>query len=91
MSWWILIKDAAAVGEPQGRPAGCGACLLFDLLSWALDGHRHCDSRSGIRQEAVRGEVGLQLKGLLGDVSAQAVDAMLVGASKPQQELLRLS
>jgi membrane protein len=30
----------------------------------------------------VFGEVGSQLKGLLGDAGAQAVDAMLTGASK---------
>jgi membrane protein len=39
-------------------------------------------------KEAVHGEVGLQLKGLLGDARAQAVDAMLVGASKPQQGIV---
>jgi membrane protein len=39
-------------------------------------------------QEAVRGEVGLQFKGLLGDAGAQAVDAMLAGASKPQQGIV---
>ncbi len=39
-------------------------------------------------QEAVRSEVGLQLKGLLGDAGAQAVDVMLAGASKPQQGIV---
>jgi membrane protein len=39
-------------------------------------------------EDAARGDVELQLKGLLGDATAKAVDAMLVGASKPQQGLI---
>jgi membrane protein len=37
--------------------------------------------------EAVRGEVGNQVRGLLGDAGAQAVNAMLAGASKPRDGL----
>ena len=39
-------------------------------------------------QEAVRGEMSAQLKGLLGEVGAQGVDAMLVGASKPHEGIV---
>src|SRR5262249_24350101 len=39
-------------------------------------------------QEAVRGEVGAQLQALLGDAGAQAVNAMLLGASKPMEGTL---
>ena len=37
---------------------------------------------------AVHGEVASQLKGLLGDTGAQAVEAMLTGASKPAEGIL---
>src|SRR5262249_24234945 len=40
------------------------------------------------RHEAVRGEVGAQLRALLGDAGAQAVNAMLLGASKPMEGIL---
>src|SRR4051812_35450985 len=39
-------------------------------------------------EEAVRGEVGAQLEGLLGEAGAKAVDAMLAGASKPAEGLI---
>src|SRR5262249_9663293 len=39
-------------------------------------------------QEAVRGEVSAQLQDLLGAAGAQAVIAMLVGASKPMEGIL---
>jgi Virulence factor BrkB len=81
-------RNGGELGEPQGRPAGCGACVLFDLLSWALMVIAIAIAGLVFGQEAVRGEVGLQLKGLLGDAGAQAVDAMLAGASKPQQGIV---
>src|SRR5205809_901777 len=39
-------------------------------------------------QEGVRGEVSTGLRDMLGDSGAQAVDAMLAGASKPTQGVL---
>jgi membrane protein len=42
-------------------------------------------------RDAARGEVEAQLTGLLGNVAATAVDAMLVGAGKPQQGLIATS
>jgi membrane protein len=36
-------------------------------------------------EEAVRGEVSSQIRGLLGDTGASAVEVMLAGASKPHQ------
>jgi membrane protein len=38
-------------------------------------------------EDAARGEVDLQLRGLLGNAAASALDAMLVGANKPQQSV----
>ena len=39
-------------------------------------------------RNAARGEIELQLTGLLGKAAATAVDAMVVGANKPQQGLI---
>jgi membrane protein len=89
MSWWALTKEAAA-SWVNHKDAQLGAALayysIFSLgplmvIAIAIAG-------LVFGQEAVRGEVGLQLKGLLGDAGAQAVDALLVGASKPQQGIV---
>ena len=89
MSWWALTKEAAA-SWVKHKDAQRGAALayysIFSLgplmvIAIAIAG-------LVFGQEAVRGEVGLQLKGLLGDAGAQAVDAMLAGASKPQQGIV---
>jgi membrane protein len=37
---------------------------------------------------AARGEISAQIRGLLGDAGAQAVDAMLAGASRPHEGML---
>ena len=39
-------------------------------------------------QDAVRGEVSAQIRGLLGETGAQALDAMLADASKPRDGML---
>ena len=89
MSWWALTKEAAA-SWVKHKDAQRGAALayysIFSLgplmvIAIAIAG-------LVFGQEAVRGGVGLQLKGLLGDAGAQAVDAMLAGASKPQQGIV---
>lgn len=88
-NWWVLFKDAAA-NWMKHKDARQGAALAYysvfslgPLMVIAI-------AISGLvfGQEAVRGEVGSQLKGLLGDVGAQAVEAMLAGASKPQQGIV---
>jgi membrane protein len=88
-SWLVLLKDAAA-NWVKHKDARQGAALAYysmfslgPLMVIAI-------AISGLvfGQEAVRGEVGSQLKGLLGDVGAQAVEAMLAGASKPQQGIV---
>jgi membrane protein len=89
MSWWALIKETAA-SWVKHKDAQQGAALayysIFSLgplmiIAIAIAG-------LVLGQEAVRGEVGLQLEGLLGDAGAQVVDAMLAGASKPQQGIV---
>jgi membrane protein len=86
---WILIK-ATAASWVHHKDACQGAALayysVFSLgpilvIAVAIAGYV-------FGQDAARGKVELQLAGLLGNVAATAVDAMLVGASKPQQGLV---
>src|SRR5258705_13539869 len=82
-NWWDLIKEAA-MSWVNHKDARLGAALayysVFSLgplmvIAIAIAGFVFGD-------EAVRGEVGSQLSGLLGETGAQAVNAMLAGASK---------
>jgi membrane protein len=86
---WSLLKDTAASWSNH-KAARLGAALAYysifslgPLLVIAV-------AVAGLtfRQEAVRGEVGAQLRSLLGDAGAQAVNAMLLGASKPMEGTL---
>jgi hypothetical protein len=81
-------RSDGGLGKAQGHPARCGACVLFDLLSWTV--MVIAIAIAGL-VEVVRGKVGLQLKGFLGDIGAKAVDAMLAGASKLQQGIVATS
>src|ERR1700730_9095423 len=88
-SWWVLLKDAAtnwATHKDARQGAALAYYSVFSLgplmvIAIAIAGFV-------FGQDAVRGEVQSQLKGLLGDSGAQAVEAMLAGASKPQQGVL---
>ena len=80
-SWWTLFKDTAANWSAH-KDARQGAALAYysvfslgPLMVIAI-------AIAGLvfGQEAVRGQVGAQLQGLLGDTGAQAVQAMLSGA-----------
>jgi membrane protein len=86
---WSLLKDTATSWSNH-KAARLGAALAYysifslgPLLVIAV-------AVAGLtfRQEAVRGEVGAQLQALLGDAGAQAVNAMLLGASKPMEGTL---
>jgi len=86
---WSLLKDTAASWSNH-KAARLGAALAYysifslgPLLVIAV-------AVAGLtfRQKAVRGEVGAQLRALLGDAGAQAVNAMLLGASKPMEGIL---
>jgi membrane protein len=88
-TWWLLLKEAAA-NWLKHKDARQGAALayysIFSLgplmvIAIAIAG-------LVFGQEAVRGELASQLRGLLGDGGAQAVEAMLAGASKPQQGIV---
>jgi membrane protein len=86
---WSLLKDTAASWSNH-KAARLGAALAYysifslgPLLVIAV-------AVAGLtfREEAVRGEVGAQLRALLGDAGAQAVNAMLLGASQPREGIL---
>jgi membrane protein len=88
-SWWNLLRNAAA-NWAMHKDARQGAALAYysvfslgPLMVIAI-------AIAGLffGEEAVRGEVASQLKGLLGGTGAQAVEAMLSGASKPAQGVL---
>lgn len=87
--WWALIRDSLKQWKGH-KDARQGAALayysVFSLgpliviavaVAGLLFGH-----------EAVRGEVSGQLRGLLGDTGAQAIEAMLAAASKPREGIL---
>jgi len=89
MKGWILLKDAGSNWVTH-KDARQGAALayysVFSLgplmvIAIAIAGFV-------FGQDAVRGEVGSQLKGLLGDTGSQAVQTMLAGASQPQQGIV---
>jgi membrane protein len=88
-SWWTLFKDAA-VNWSAHKDSRQGAALAYysvfslgPLMVIAI-------AIAGLvfGAAAVRGEVAMQLKGVLGDTGAQAVEAMLTGASKPAEGIV---
>jgi len=88
-NFWLLSRDTAA-NWVNHKDARQGAALayysVFSLgpvivIAVAIAG-------LVFGRDAARGEVEVQLQGLLGDAAAKAVDAMLVGASEPRQGLI---
>jgi len=86
---WALLKDTAASWSKH-KAAHLGAALayysIFSLgplivIAVAVAGLT-------FRQEAVRGEVGAHMQAFLGTAGAQAVNAMLLGASQPREGIL---
>lgn len=86
---WDLIKQSAA-NWVDHKDSRAGAALAYysvfslgPLLVIAV-------AIAGLvfGEEAARGEVEAQLRGLLGDASAKAIDAMLAGADQPQQGII---
>jgi membrane protein len=89
MTIWVLLKESAA-NWSKHKDARQGAALayysIFSLgplmvIAIAIAG-------LVFGQEAVRRQLGSQLTGLLGGTGAQAVQAMLAGASKPQEGIV---
>jgi membrane protein len=86
---WSLIKQTAE-NWVEHKDARAGAAIayysVFSLgpvmvIAVAIAGF-------AFGRDAARGEIEGQLSGLLGSAAATALDAMLVGASKPQQGLV---
>ena len=86
---WDVIKQSAASWVDH-KDSRAGAALayysVFSLgpllvIAVAIAGLVFGD-------EAARGEVETQLRGILGDASAKAIDAMLAGANRPQQGII---
>lgn len=89
---WLLTSDTAASWIDH-KDARQGAALAYysvfsfgplTLVAIAIAG-------LVFGQAAARGEVEVQLRGLLGGPAANAVDALLAGADKPHQGLVATS
>src|SRR6266436_3566817 len=89
IAMWSLLKDTAASWSNH-KASRLGAALayysIFSLGPLIVIAVAIAGLTFG--QEAVRGEVSAQLRDLLGSAGAQAVNAMLVGASKPMEVTL---
>lgn len=85
----VLIKDTAA-SWINHKDARQGAALAYYSVFSMGPVMVIAVAIAGLvfGRDAARGEVELQLTGLLGNAAATAVDAMLVGASKPEQGLV---
>ncbi len=85
---WSLLKDTA-LNWSSHKDSRLGAALAYYsifsigplvLIAVAVAGFF-------FGAEAVRGEVGAQLRGLLGDNGAKAIDGIIAGADKPKEGL----
>ena len=86
---WDLLKQAAA-GWIDHKDSRAGAALAYYsvfsigpllMIAVAIAG-------MVFGEYAARGEVEMQLRGLLGDSGARSVDAMLAGANRPQHSVI---
>ena len=88
--WWRLVRDAFK-GWSEDYAPSMGAALsyysVFSLAPLLLI----VISIAGLAfgDEAARGEVFTQIRGLMGDASAHAVEELLASLSKPSRGLPR--
>jgi len=84
--WWALVKGAAAAWIDDYAPS-MGAALsyytVFSLAPMLLIVIGIAGLAFG--EEAARGEIFVQLRGLMGQDAAQAVEGLLTSVSKPAQ------
>jgi membrane protein len=89
MPAWMLLRETASRWSAH-KASMLGAALayysVFSLgplmvIAIAIAGFVFGD-------DAARGEVSAQLKGLLGDTGAQAIEAMLAGAGRPRNGVI---
>ena len=83
-AWWQLSKDAVAAWVDDYAPSMGAALSYYSVFSMAPL-LLIAISIAGLvfDREAARGEVFGQLRGLLGDASASAIEAALTSLSKP--------
>jgi membrane protein len=85
-AWWSLAKDSVAAWMDDYAPSMGAALSYYSVFSMAPL-LLIVISIAGLvfDQEAARGEVFGQLRGLLGDASAAAIEAVLISLSKPSR------
>ncbi len=85
----VLGKDTATSWVAHKDPRLGAALAYYSILSLGpLMVIAVAIAGSVFGEAAARGEVELQLRGLLGEVAAKTIDAMLAGASKPEQGII---
>jgi membrane protein len=88
-TWWGLVKNAAIQWVDHNDSRSGAALAYYSVFSLGpLIVIAIAIAGLLFNQDTVRGEVTGTLKGLLGDTGAQAIDAMLASASKPNEGLL---
>jgi membrane protein len=91
-NYWLLIRDTAVCWS-EHKDARQGAAIayysIFSLGPVLVIAIAIAGFFFGV--DAARGEVEIQLRGLLGDAAAKAVGAMLMSASQPQQGIVATS
>jgi hypothetical protein len=74
--------------EPQGRAAGRNARILLGVLLGSIIVIAIAIAGLFFGHDAVTSQVTSSLKDMLGDTGAQAIEAMLAGASRPAEGAL---
>ena len=87
----LLKRGCGKLVEPQGCQARRCAGLLFRLFHRSYNRHRIAVAGLFFGREAVSGQVAASIKDMLGDSGANAVQAMLADAGRPEKACWRLS
>src|ERR1700712_5527161 len=84
--WWGLVKGAASAWSDDYAPSMGAALSYYSVFSMAPL-LLIVISVAGLAfgQDAARGEVFGQLRGLMGDDAAKAIEGLLASVSKPRQ------
>ncbi len=87
--WWGLVRAAAAAWSDDYAPSMGAALAYYSVFSMApLLVIVIAIAGLAFGQEAARGEVFGQLRGLMGDEPARAIEALLDSASKPSRGIV---